>query len=273
VSNILDTFIIPEGGVGVDKTSALLLVGWYGQPEKATSLIEGGNQKLTEAIAEDIMAAGGVVRLSTDVSEIVNTASGVEVRSGDGRSYGADYAIVTTPATVTRKIVKDLEPKKRAALEAVRYGASMQVALHLTGISEDERMASCIFHRGNVNAYMDQCKHHRENETVISLNIAGHEAHILDDDGIIQRVTEPLKKIYPNFNPDTSILDYAIKKWPDGIATFPPGLLSEHVDALRAPSGRIHFGGDYTHNPALDGAAWSGVRSADSVLRAAGVQR
>jgi monoamine oxidase len=268
VADVFDSFIIPEGGVGVSQTSALLLVGWYGRPEKETYLVQGGNQKLTEAIADDVMKAGGVVRLSMEVTEIANTATGVEVQIRDGRTFEADYAIVTTPATVTKSIVKDLIPEKLAALEAIRYGASMQVGLHLANFTDGSKLASCIFHNERVNAYLDQCQQCRENETVISLNIAGHDAHSLDDDGIIQRVSEPLKKIYPNFNADRAIVDYAIKKWPDGIATFPPGLLSRHQDALRAPFGRIHFGGDYTHSPALDGAAWSGVRAADSVMLA-----
>jgi hypothetical protein len=34
-------------------------------------------------------------------------------------------------------------------------------------------------------------------------------------------------------------------------------------------SGRVYFVGDYTHNYALDGVAWSGVRAADQVIEAA----
>ena len=62
------------------------------------------------------------------------------------------------------------------------------------------------------------------------------------------------------------IEDYAIKKWEDGIVTYPPGFLDKYIKALREPTGRTFFGGDYTHNPALDGAAWSGVRAAVQLL-------
>ncbi len=266
VANLFNLFLVPEGGVGVSGTSALLLTGWYGGSEKATYLVEGGNQKLTEAMADDVIAAGGVLRLSTEITEIANTDTGVRVVSGDGRAFVADHAIVTTPATVARKIVAGLSPAKQAALEAVTYGASMQVALHLTDFTTGTKLGSGIFHNAGVNAYLDQMRNPRENQTVISLNVAGEDAHQLDDSGIIRRVSDTLRLIYPGFDPDRSIIDYAIKKWPDGIVTFPPGFLTQNVDALRASSGRVHFAGDYTHSPALDGAAWSGVRAADAVL-------
>jgi monoamine oxidase len=270
VSSIYNMFIKPEGGVGVAKTSALLLAGWYGGREGATYLVEGGNQELTEAMASDVISAGGVVRLSTEVNEIVNTTSGVSVSSTDGRTFDADYAVVTTTAPAARKIVKGLSTEKEAALDAVTYGASMQVALHIKDFTNDKKLASCLFHNEKVNAYLDQSKDHKENETVVCLNIAGDEAQRLDDEGVIQRVSTTLKKIYPEFDANRSIIDYAIKRWINGIATYPPGFLTQYHDALRAPSGRVHFGGDYTHSPELSGAAWSGVRAADAVLEAAG---
>jgi monoamine oxidase len=151
----------------------------------------------------------------------------------------------------------------------VEYGASMQVGLHITNFKADERIASCFFHNEKINAYMDQSKKYKKDEMVISLNIAGEDAHELDDAGIIERVTAPIKKIYPDFDPSKHIESYKIKKWIDGIAVFPPGFLTNHQEVLRAPVGRIYFGGDYTHNPALDGAAWSGVRAANQVVEAA----
>jgi len=270
VANLFNTLLIPEGGVGVDQTSALLLVGWYGAPpkEEGSLLVEGGNQILPETIANDIKKLGGTIELSTEVSEIVNTDSGVEIKSSDGKNFEADYVIVTTPATVASKIVKGLSVEKREALEAVKYGGCMQVGLHLQNFESYERLAACFFHNENVNAYMDQSHVYKPGETVISLNIAGEAAHAHNDDEIIQRVSEPLKKIYPDFDPEQSIADYKIKKWKDGIVRFPPGFLNKYIEALRAPEGKIFFAGDYTHNPALDGAAWSGVRAADQLLDA-----
>lgn len=271
VENLFNMMLKPEGGVGAEKTSALLLAGWYGGNEKgATALIEGGNQKLAQAMADDIVSAGGEINLSTKVNELQNTATGVVVQCNSGISYSADYAVVTTPAPIARKLVQGLSASKAKALEAVHYGASMQVALHIKDFTKENKLASCLLHNENINAYMDQTKEHRENETVVCLNIAGDEVQKLDDKGVIQHVSDTLAKIYPDFDADKSIIEYRIKKWKNGIATFPPRFLSQHIEAIRAPSGRIFFAGDYTHSPELSGAAWSGVRAADAVLNHAG---
>ncbi len=269
VENFFNTLIIPEGGVGADKVSSLFLVGMYGSDERYSYLIEGGNQKLTEVMAEDMIKEGGTLQLSTEVTEIINTDTGVRVRSNKG-DFDADYAIVTTPATVAKNIIKELSPAKREALESVHYGASMQVGLHVSNFhSGKELVQTCIFHNETINAYVDQVKEYRDNETVITLNVAGEEAHRLDHKGIINMVTETLKKLYPDFDSEQSIIDYKIKKWRDGIVIYSPGFLSQYQEAIRGKEGNIYFAGDYTHNPALDGAAWSGERSAEQLLSAA----
>jgi monoamine oxidase len=271
VTNFFNCFLKPEGGIGASGTSALLLVGWYGatKGDGTTYLIEGGNQNLPEAIASDIKDGGNNILLSTGVDEIKQSETDVSVHCNNGEVLKADYVIVTTPATVAKKIVADLPKTKNEALNALKYGASMQVGLHLTNFYPEERVASCIFHNETINAYMDQSKKSKKGEAVISINISGKDAHELNDDGIINRVTEALIKIHPHFDPEKHIERYSIKKWPDGIAIFPAGLSTHYQDALRAPVGRVYFGGDYTHNPALDGAAWAGVRSAEQLLIAA----
>ncbi len=272
VTTIFDCLLIPELGVAADNASALLLVGGYGVTDDGESgggrlLVEGGNQKLTETIAEDIEQLGGTINLSTEVTEIVDTGSGVQVQCSNGTVYEADYAIVTTPATVTKNIVAGLSEEKREALDAVTYAAAMQVGLHITNLPYDEIIASCMFHNENLHAHIEQGgEGQMDNETVISLNITGEEFHALDDDEIIQRVSETLGKIYPSFDSEESIEDYAIKKWTDGIVKFTPGLMDKYQEALRAPSGRIFFAGDYTHDPALSGASWSGVRAAEQII-------
>lgn len=264
---LYNMLLIPEGGAGADETSALLFTGWFGHKGGGASyLIKGGNQKIPEAMAYDIKNLGGTIHLSTEVSDIINIDNGVEVKCSNGTTYSADYVIVTTPATVTKWIVKDLPAEKLEALNAVTYGASMQVGLHLKNIPADKRISASIFHNENINAYLDQSSKAKGNETVISLNIAGSEVHSLTDAELIAYVTEPLKKIYPDFSAEKNIADYSIKKWKDGIVRYPPNFLSNYQEAIRAPVGRIIFGGDYTHSPALDGAAWSGKRAANQVL-------
>lgn len=274
VTNFYNCFLKPEGGVGASGTSALLLVGLYGatKGDGMSYLIEGGNQTVAEAIASDITAGGGTIVLSVGAERIEQSDAGVMVQCSNGDVLNADYAIVTTPTTVAVRIVTELPQEKREALIALQYGASMQVGLHLTNFHPETNVASSIFHNESVNAYMSQLKRPRDGEAIISINISGEDAQTLTDESIVNRVSESLVKVHPSFDPAKHVASHSVKKWRDGIAMFPAGLSTDRQTALRAPVGKIFFGGDYTHNPALDGAAWSGVRSADQVLRVAGEQ-
>ncbi|NLR93777.1 flavin monoamine oxidase family protein [Flammeovirga agarivorans] len=270
VKNLYNMFLIPEGGAGVSETSALLLTGWYGQAngEAGSYLIRNGNQKLPQAIANDIKKMGGTIHLSKEVTSIENINNGVSVKCKDQSVYTADYVVVTTPASVTKWIVKGLSEEKQSALNAVKYGASMEVGLYLKNLPKSKRISSCIFHDEGINAYMDQSEKVLKNETVVSINIAGTEIQKLSDQEVVEKVTQTLQKIYPGFTMEKNIADYSVKRWKDGIVKYPPNFLNTYQEALRERSGNIFFGGDYTHNPALDGAAWSGIRAAEQVLKA-----
>jgi len=61
-------------------------------------------------------------------------------------------------------------------------------------------------------------------------------------------------------------LSYKIKRWKRAVPTWRPGYASKNQEALRKPVGRIFFAGDYTGDPSLMGAAWSGSRAAEKIL-------
>ena len=275
VAGVYDMFVAPEGGGGVSETTALLLAGWYAGPESEGGgriLVEGGNQGLSELVKEGFLQAGGRLVLSCEVAEVTDTGEKVQVRSNDGRLFESDYAVVATPAHVTKEIVQGLTPAKLEALEEVQYGPIGIIALHLACLPTPERLFGVIYGGGDIdiNGYIDQTVPSGGNgdtETVISVIMAGdEEALYLDDADLVQRVAASIQELDPGFDPDTCILDYAIQRWFRGIVRYPPGFLAQYQQALREPLGRIHFAGDYTHNPALDGAAWSGVRAAEQVL-------
>jgi len=276
VTRLFDFFAAPEGGGGVEETTALLLAGWYAGTESEAGgrlFVQGGNQGLAELVKEDFLQAGGRSFLSCEVAQVTETGDKVYVQSSDGRLFESDYAVVATPAHVTKEIVQGLTPEKLQALEEVRYGPIGIVALHLACLPTGERLWGVGFLEGegvDINVYLDQTVPSGGNggtETVISAIIAGDEAALnLNDADLVQRVAANIQKVDPEFDPDSCILDYAIQRWFRGIPSLYPGFLSQYQEALREPLGRIHFAGDYTHDPALSGAAWSGVRAAEQVL-------
>ncbi len=274
VTRLFNLLITPEGGGSAANTTALLLVGWYAggedQADGGQYLVQGGNQRMAELIHEDFSQAGGRSFLSSEVVEVSDTGSRVQVRSKDGRLFEADHAVVATPAHIAKEIVQELTSQKLQALEAVQYGPMGQVALHLACLPTGEKLAALSLEGGDISGYIDQTvpsEGNSDTETVISVVVAGDEEALnLDDNALVQRVAASIQSFDSEFDPDSCILDYAVKRWVNGIPNYTPGFLSQYQEALREPLGRIHFAGDYTHDPCLDGAAWSGVRAAEQIL-------
>ncbi len=277
VTRMYNMFISPEiAGLGLENTTALLLVGWnsgfanYGNPGDSISyLVQGGNQRVAELIKENYLQAGGRLFLSCEVEEVTDTGDKVQVRSNDGRLFESDYAVVATPAHVAKGIVQGLSSRKLQALEEAQYGAIAEIALHLACLPTGERLSSVLFEGNNFYGWIDQIMpsgEESETETVISAGVIGDEVVSLDDQELVQRVAGGIQSLDPEFDPDSCILDYAIKRWFDGIPHYTPGFLSQYQEALREPLGRIYFAGDYTYDPSLEGAALSGVHAAEQIL-------
>jgi len=266
VTNFVNCFLIPEGGIGASETTALLLVSWFGITGKELNyLIDGGNDQLLKLIANDIKANGGIINLSTSVENITQSNDQVTTYCSDGKVIKSDYVIVTTPAPVTKKIIFDLPKGKIDALSNVKYGKVIQVGLELKDFYPKKKLGSIIFHNENVNAYLSQTKKLKDGETYISINITGDKVFDLDEDTIVRHTVESLKKMQPEFDKTKHLKNWAIKKWENGIVVYNVGIMTKYQDDLRAPHNKIFFAGDYTHNPALDGAAWSGIRSVEQI--------
>jgi monoamine oxidase len=88
----------------------------------------GGYRRLVEA-----MATGVDLRLGMDVTEVVRSASGVRVRSGDGTSEEGSHVVVTVPLGVLKRDVPQfspaLPPDRLAAIERLGFGRYEKVAL------------------------------------------------------------------------------------------------------------------------------------------------
>jgi len=90
----------------------------------------GGMDRIPMAFARKL---GAVVRLSSEVTEIRRTASGVRIayrdtRSGRRASVEGAYCLVTIPLKVLDHIDADFTPPYRSAIHAVEYGNAIKLA-------------------------------------------------------------------------------------------------------------------------------------------------
>lgn len=90
---------------------------------------QGGNSRLPEAIAASLKAP---VQLNKAIVSLHSSANRVEARTLDGTRFRADYAVVTLPFSVLRK-VKITPPLQGTWAEAVQTLPHTAVTqIHLT---------------------------------------------------------------------------------------------------------------------------------------------
>lgn len=268
VYDLINTELGAETGGDIKNLSAVVLVGWDGDENQGKFILKGGNQALAEKMKEDLLKAGGKVYLDSEVTKVEENGDSVKVECKDGREFSADYAVVATTTDVTKNIVKGLPMEKIAALSGAKYGPISQIGLHLKNFPTGKDLSAALYVKGIITGFLNQTGSVAGNPaegTVISVTVADLEVLELEDKALVERVSSVLKMVSPKFDPETDILDYKIKRWERAVPTWPPGYASKHQATLREPVGRIFFAGDYTGDPSLMGAAWSGSRAAGKI--------
>jgi len=257
-----------EAGGCISNLSALLLVRGYATDQEM-SLIKGGNKVIIEHMKEDYLSAGGQLEFNAEVTDVNQSGDLIRVTCRDGRVFTGDYVIVATPSHVVKWIVKDLPSEKLEALNAVRYGSIGVIGLQVKGLPSDKDAQAVLFIDENFDGYICQTGDILGNANegiVISVITTDHETLELEDEELIQNLSQLLRKVSPEFDPENDILNYSIVRFSKGIVQFYPGFISKYLEVLREPNGRIYFAGDYTHSPEISGAVWSGTRAATEVL-------
>jgi protoporphyrinogen oxidase len=88
------------------------------------------------------------------------------------------------------------------------------------------------------------------------------ELQQMSDGEAMEVLSEELMHIFPNIK--SKIITGSIKHWDHGIPALRLGHL-EVADALMAPTGRIHYCGDYTLNSGLESSVLSAHRVLDEL--------
>lgn len=238
------------------------------------ALPEGGNQTLTDILADDL---GDRLRLSSPVSRVEwsddNVVVDYEDAAGPAR-IKARRAIIAVPADIAVQIMPDLPADYRAAFDAIRYGRYVVVGYFtheegpqrwddFFGISTPQLSFQAVF---NHAAALRQNGPRQPGGALACFagGAVADELFELTDEQIVSRFTADLLALYPELD---GKLDEGIVRrhprvvpfWaPDGRASLP---------TLRSNLGPVHLAGDYQLDvPSLADAAASGEQAAHHVL-------
>jgi monoamine oxidase len=238
--------------------------------------IRGGNSQLPEAIARSLRQP---VILNAPVTDIHQTALGVEVTHAQGRVTG-DFVVIATPLPPLRAVRFEpaLSPELQRAIAELNYGSHVKVISQfrrrywldkpdspLPVITDlplgfvSEATASQPGEAGILTAYVSG-KYGRQLGAM-----AASDRH--------QTVLAQLEEIYPgaqrHFAQVTSYV-WADDPWVKGsYSAFGPGQLTAFWPVLRQPYGRLIFAGEHTdaYIGYMEGAVRSGQRAAALIIR------
>lgn len=237
--------------------------------------IVGGLTELTEAIARRL---GNRVMRGAPVESVVADQDGVTVRAMQGGKevvIAARYAIVATQAPVTRRIVAGLPDDKVAALDAVRYGPYVNMAMltnetgpmpyddiYMVGVVD---RSFCMLYN-TMNPVRRKGTPRAPGGALVVHSGADQAAALLKrgDDEIRDIFLRDVHEIFPETR--GIVTETWVQRWELGYPYWPPGRLG-FQEALARPVGPIYFAGDYV------GYASTGPTSQSSFLAAREVRK
>ncbi|WP_217697439.1 flavin monoamine oxidase family protein [Nocardia donostiensis] len=267
-------------GCDVDETAATQFVTSVGialaDPEKVPnfSLPAGGNQTLTDVLADDL---GARIRLNSVVQSVRRYGDGVVVDYLDGdrpTRLRAKRAIVTAPADVTERIIPDLPQQYRNAFNDITYGRYVVVGFFTDevgpqpwdkyfAISAPQLSFQAVF---NHAAALRTGGDRKPGGALACFAGGGKADALLDlpDEEIVSRFTNDLLTVLPEL--EGKLGDGILRRHRRVVPFWAPGR-RKTLPTLRDPLGNIYLAGDYQLDlPSLADAATSGERAAKAVL-------
>lgn len=246
----------------------------------APFVLEGGNDRLPQAMAQRF---GQDIQYGMEVTAIRDTGEAVEVEANRGdrpKRFEAERVVCTIPPPVLAdtRIEPELPAEKRSALAELPYMGATRTYVQVSrcfwydeGVAG---MAATDLPIGLLYRYPGSDVGGPDERAILEGYAIGQAATDLaerSESELIEETLQDMEKVHPD------IRDYiegtAVQAWDNdpyqrGHVSWPaPGDVTEHLESLQAPHGRIHFAGEHTDalRGTMEGALRSGVRAATEV--------
>jgi protoporphyrinogen/coproporphyrinogen III oxidase len=252
--------------------AALFALVWGDEETGSARNLIGGSELLPQALAHRL---GDRVVTGAVVEAVVPSVDGVHVRflrQGVPTTVSADYAIVATPAYVTRGIVRDLPRDTVDALTWIPYGPFVVGAFlteetgpmpwdHLYAVAVVDKSFNMLFNHANPLRTGDK----REPGGSLMVYAGGDRGRRLlplSNDEIRAIFLRDLHDLLPETR--GIIREVLIQRWEHAIPYAPPGR-ARIQPALTRPLGRVFLAGDYLQFAEMEAAAATGLEAAQAV--------
>jgi monoamine oxidase len=289
VGALIRATLEPEIGTTLESVSAVDgIAEWrvFTAPGARPHHVIGGNQRLVEALAAHLGPAH--VRLNTQVTNVAQTQSGVELRAIDMATFRslrlkARAVVLAIPLYRLHELQFSprLDEERYQAIQTQAWGAyfTAHVALDPAATkfwTANGKSVLPLLTGGSLGvlysgATTDDASAAGGKEIILNLLVHGPAAEgfnartgSLDD--VEAKLQESLEALFPGIGPlihGWTFYRYhprAIAAWPVGRSRF-DGL----SEALRRPFGNLYFAGDFTESSHSDGAALSARRVSEQL--------
>lgn len=246
----------------------------------APFVLEGGNDQLPRAMADRLSQN---VQYGVEVTSIRDTGDEVEVEANRGsraERYTADRAVCTIPPSVLQdlRVEPELPGEKRSAIEDLPYIDATRTFVQVgrcfwydegvSGTAVTDLPVGLLYGHPMSDAGGP------EKRAVLESYVNGQAATRLAEQSeseILEETLQHMEKVHPK------IRDYqeggVVKAWSNdpyaqGHVSWPaPGDVTQHLESLQRPHGRIHFAGEHTSvlRSTMEGALRSGIRAAQEI--------
>lgn len=234
--------------------------------------VKGGMSRLTDAMAAKL---GDAIHYNAQVLAVRGENGEVTAFTRDGRRFTAGRLLVTTPATITRRILFDPLPTtaQRAAWAHIPYGQASSAFFPVTGkYWEEDGLPPGVWSDtlpGRAMVMGNDQGHYLWFYATGQRAAAFHRASDADVVAEAQRLLTAARPALAGRLGPGSAFSWA--RHPHALGTFAarrPGHLATIQALLKRPHGRVHFAGEHTADLAsgIEGALESGERAALDML-------
>lgn len=245
----------------------------WNKDEGLSRNIMGGPSTLTDTIA---CSLGDDVLLNTDVQEVIQDHDSVTVKyvqDGQEHEVQARYAVLATPAPITRKIAKNISPEVGAALDQIKYGPHVSAAFltnetgkqvwdDIYSFATPKKSFDVLIHSSNLVHSLS--KNRTKGSTFMTFSPAGRGQKLLDktDEEIIDIYLNDLNEMFPGFS--DKVVEVHVQKFPLGSAYIFPGR-AKIQPILTKPDNRLYLAGDYLGTLYTETAIQTGFNAAQDI--------
>lgn len=279
VSAFIRATLEPEIGTTLESISAVDgIAEWhlFTAPGARPHHVVGGNQRLVEGLAAHLGATH--LRLNSQVTNVVQTQGGVEVRAIDtvtSRNLRLSAKAVVLAIPLYRLLELQFTPRLTEehdrAIQTQTWGAyfTAHVALDPAAArfwTVDGRSVLPLLAGGSLGVLYSGTSAAGSKEILLNLLVhgpaaEGFNARTASLDDAQARIEDSLEELFPGIRPlvrGWTFYRYhprAIAAWPVGRSRF-----DSLSDLLRRPFGNLYFAGDFTESSHSDGAVLSARR-------------